>query len=532
VNDDNFDTAEPRVAVSESNTSSGVFARLGHLVPLRLPEGTWARRGIALLAGLLIAFAMPPWGWWPLAPIGIALWGLLLDSPSVRNRSMLSAIVAWGWFLPSELWMIKFTPIGWPVGVIVWYGFLAAITGALVPPTHWRFLALAAAITLGEWVRWHAPFGGVPMSMLAMTQARGPMLPIARVVGSLGVSAAVAVAGAALGLLMIRRVVTAAIVFGVVVGGAAFGVVAPSGHSTSTLSVIAIQGGGKQEIRASNADVAAVFQRHLDLANTVTEHVDLVVWPENVVNVTNFSGSAADAQLSALAKRLTTTLVVGVVEDQGDPSRFYNAAVVIGPDGRQIGRYDKVRRVPFGEYMPMRGLLESLAESTVGKDTIPKRDAFIGTQPNVIQSPAGRLGMLISWEVFFGRRARSAVDDGAELLLNPTNGSSYWLTQVQTQQVASSVLRAVESGRWLVQAAPTGFSEIVDPAGNVSDQSDIGPPAIVRGIVELRDGSTIAARVGDWPALTVMSALLVLSWAVRPRPKGKIPELRHGQGKP
>ena len=523
VNDHQHDQSGERVATATSTRRTP---------GLRIPEGNWSRRGLALLAGFLIAFAMPPWGWWPCAPIGIALWGLLLDRTSVRNRMMISAIVAWGWFLPSELWMVKFTPVGWPVGVIVWYGFLGAITGALARPNHWRFLALTGAITVGEWVRWHAPFGGVPMSMLAMTQSRGPLLPVARVVGSLGVSAAVAMVGASLALLAVHRRLAAGVALAAVVALSLFGVVAPKGRATSTISVVAIQGGGKQESRASNADVAAVFQRHLDQANTVSEHVDLMVWPENVVSVTTFTGSSAEAQLSALAKRLVTTIVVGVVEDRGDPLRFYNAAIVIGPDGRQIARYDKVRRVPFGEYMPMRPLLESLADATVGKETIPKRDAIVGTGPNVVDTPAGRLGILISWEVFFGRRSRIAVDDGAELILNPTNGSSYWLTQVQTQQLASSVLRAVESGRWLVQAAPTGFSEIVDPAGNVSGESDIGPPAVIRGTVELRTGSTIAVEVGDWPALTISAAFLLLGWAVRPRPRGQLPKLRHGQGKP
>ncbi len=523
MNDDQQDQREDRYTTTFSTAGSST---------LRLPEGNWSRRGLALFAGFLIAFAMPPWGWWPCAPIGIALWGLLLDRASVRNRMMISAIVAWGWFLPSELWMVKFSPVGWPVGVIVWYGILAAITGAVVRPNHWRFVALAGAITLGEWVRWHAPFGGVPMSMLAMTQARGPLLPVARVTGSLGVSAAVAVIGASLGLLAVHRRLAAAVTLASVFAVSLFGVVAPKGHATSTISVVAIQGGGKQEIRASNADVAAVFQRHLDQANTVTGHVDLMVWPENVVNVTAFTGSFAEAQLSALAKRLSTTIVVGVVEDHGDPLRFYNAAIVIGPDGRQIARYDKVRRVPFGEYVPMRPFIESLADATVGKETIPKRDAIVGTAPNVVDTPVGRMGIMISWEVFFGRRARIAVDDGAELLLNPTNGSSYWLSQVQTQQLASSVLRAVESGRWLIQAAPTGFSEIVDPVGNVSDESDIGPPAVVRGTVELRTGATIAVRVGDWPALTISAVLLLLAWVVRPRPRGQLPKLRHGQGKP
>ena len=75
--------------------------------------------------------------------------------------------------------------------------------------------------------------------------------------------------------------------------------------------------------------------------------------------------------------------------------------------------------------------------------------------------------MSISWEIFFDHRSRAAVRAGGQVLLNPTNGSSYWLTIVQSQQVASSRLRALETDRWVLQAAPTGFSALVTPDGDV-----------------------------------------------------------------
>ena len=97
---------------------------------------------------------------------------------------------------------------------------------------------------------------------------------------------------------------------------------------------------------------------------------------------------------------------------------------------------------------------------------------------------------MISWEVFFGGRARDAVEHGGEVILNPTNGASYTGTIVQTQQVASSRLRAIETGRWVVQAAPTGFSEFVTPDGTVIDRTAVSEQAVIRHVVELRDGRT------------------------------------------
>jgi apolipoprotein N-acyltransferase len=475
-----------------------------------MPSNTWGRRGLALAAGLLIAAAMPPWGWWPLAPVGVALWALLLDDPSRSSRAITGMLVAWGWFLPSNLWMVKFTPVGWPVGVMVWFGALGAVIGALVPRGTARFLALPGLVVLWEWLRWHAPFGGVPLSMLAVTQARGPLLPVARLAGSLGVSAAVAFAGAALGALAARRALTAAVVGGLVVAVAVGGVWAPAGHPVRDIEVAAVQGGGPQETRSEGTNYYEVFTRHLEATEQVRDPVDLIVWPENVINVATFHESIQYQQIAELARQRHATVVVGVVESvPGRPDAFFNTAVVFGPDGAELDRYDKVRRVPFGEYVPLRNLLDPIAHAQ-----LPPKDAVVGTAPNAADSPAGRVGMVISWEVFFPRRVRSAANDGAEIILNPTNGSSYWLTQVQTQQIASSTLRAVESGRWLVQAAPTGFSAVIDPSGNVFDRTDVGTRDVAQRQVQLRRGSTIAMVVGNTPALVAAAAALVAAWLI------------------
>ena len=187
------------------------------------------------------------------------------------------------------------------------------------------------------------------------------------------------------------------------------------------------------------------------------------------------------------------------------------------PDGEQTSRYDKVRRVPFGEYVPLRGLLDALGAPV---DQVPT-NAVAGTAPAFIDLPDGtRLGVVISWEVFFGGRAREGVKEGASALVNPTNGASYTGTIVQTQQVASSRLRAIETGRWLVQAAPTGFSEFVTPDGDVIDRTAVGEQAVIRHRIELRTGRTWYVGIGDGPYLVALGAVLVLArWLNGRRPQ-------------
>ncbi len=84
---------------------------------------------------------------------------------------------------------------------------------------------------------------------------------------------------------------------------------------------------------------------------------------------------------------------------------------------------------------------------------------------------------MISWEVFFGDRGRAAAD--SDVLLNPTNGASYTGTILQTQQVASSRLRAVETGRWVVQVSPTGFSAFISPDGDVFQRTGVSERRVI-----------------------------------------------------
>ena len=102
-----------------------------------------------------------------------------------------------------------------------------------------------------------------------------------------------------------------------------------------------------------------MFERHLEASEEVPAGTDLVVWPEDVVDLEGpLAASPEGGTLAALARELGATLVVGVTEQEGN--RFRNAAVAYDPDGTVTDRYEKVRRVPFGEYVPLRALLDAV----------------------------------------------------------------------------------------------------------------------------------------------------------------------------
>ncbi len=289
-------------------------------------------------------------------------------------------------------------------------------------------------------------------------------------------------------------------------------VAAPAGQDTGRfLDVALVQGGGPQGTRAATTEEGIVLRRHLAASQDLRPGLDLVLWPEDVVDVVTLTGSEAERQLQQIARDNDATFLAGVIEDLGDDA-FRNWAVAYDPDGDEIDRYEKVERVPFGEWVPFRELLESIAG-----DTLPARDAAIGRTPAVVDTPVGRLGVSISWEIFFGERARDATNHGGQLLVNPTNGASFTGTQVQTQQVANSQMRAIENGRWVTQIAPTGFSAVIDPDGHVLQRTAVSERRVLYDTVELRTGKTIYVRVGDYLALGAAFAGLALAWTLELR---------------
>ncbi|HEX9259917.1 MAG TPA: apolipoprotein N-acyltransferase [Acidimicrobiales bacterium] len=469
-------------------------------------RGALAGGAASLGAGLLVAASLPPWGWWPLAFVGIALLDRLVAGMPRATRFLRAWLFGVGWLGAGMAWMWFLSIPGYIAATLL----LAALHGLAAmasPPDRGRRLVLPAALTLAEAVRFSFFFGGVPLASLAISQAAGPLPTIGRLGGPLLVTWAVLALGAALSALTERAWRPAAALAGGVVVAFAVASLTPAGTSGGTLRVAFVQGGGPQGTKAINSDSREVVERHLEATRLLEPGMDLVVWPENVVDVAEFEGSREHAEITAEARRLNAPFAVGITEDTTD-DHFVNAQVIVETDGTVSSRYVKVKRVPFGEYMPFRSLLQALGAPT---DLVP-RDAVPGTGPAILQGPKGRLGVAISWEIFFGGRGRDGIGHGGRVLLNPTNGSSYTGTILQTQQVASSKLRARETGRWVVQVSPTGFSAYVTPGGKVLDRTSVSEQAVAVRDVELRDGRTVYVRVGERPAITLAGAAVASGW--------------------
>lgn len=404
--------------------------------------------------------SLPPRGWWWAGVVGFGLLAAALRDLGWRARTGVGFVAGVAWFAPGLAWVVRFSLPGVVLLVLLQAAFVA-LTAGLVWRGQVRLLALS--LVLGEWLRVSWPFGGFPLAAPALGQVDAPFAAAASLAGALGVMVLAAGSG---------------------VAGA--------------------------ELVAD--DARAVLRRHLQVSDSIPAGTDLVVWPEDVVDVAGPIGAVGEADLlAALAQRTGATLIAGVVEDVPG-HRFRNAAVAWTPSGRMVDRYDKVHRVPFGEYVPARALLSRLMDLSL----VP-RDAIPGRSPGLLSTAVAPVGVTISFEVFFSDRSRAAVAAGGQLLVVPTNAASFVTDDVPSQELAAARLRAIETGRPLIQAAPTGYSAIIAPDGTLRARSGLGEARLLTGRVTRRRGHTPYTVVGDLPLLLVAAAT-ILGLGVRRRP--------------
>ena len=323
-------------------------------------------------AGLLVALSMPPWGWWPLALIGLAWYGRIALDRRDSSTFLPGFLLGIGWFVLPLSWMRFLTLPGFIITCLIFatmHGAASYVAARLSSRDKHHRQALIVCHALAEALRLSWPFGGVPLATLAIGQSQSALASLAPIAGVIGISTATL--WVALSSRRLRAI--AAII--VLIGIASF--TSPVHGLQRNLHVTFVQGGGQQGTHAVYTSTHDVFNRHLKLTRTLAPDAsrDVLVWPENAVNVTQeglFVDNKDYVELAAEAKRLNVPIVVCITED-GGPRKFMNAAIVIEPDGRISGRYDKVRRVPFGEYIPMRSFIDAMGAPTylVPRDARP-----------------------------------------------------------------------------------------------------------------------------------------------------------------
>ena len=455
--------------------------------------------------------SLPPWGLWPLGPVGIGLWLRFCNRGAQRWRDRLEVAAAFwlGAYLLGLFWMTELTVPGWIAAVPV-ETLIMALPLSLIPAGgRWRAVAVPAALVLGEAVRWSVPFGGVPMSNLALGQVDGPWLGTAVLAGPLGVIALVGVGAVIVERLCAREWCAVSWPAVAAIAAPIAALAWPATTVDATVTAAVVQAGGEL---GTNVDTPqrSVRLRHLDTTNAWQGNADLMVWSESSNSADEpLEDSPQLAEILDLARNLDTVLIANFYERAVDAERFRNATVAIDPATGLADRYDKAHLVPFGEYVPLRSVVEPFADLS-----LISREAIAGEGPGLLSTSLGDIAVVTSFEVYFSELVRDGVRAGGRIVANPTLASSYSTSVVPSQSLASARLRAVETGRWVLQASTTGYSAVVSPDGEVTHRSELRESIVLAGEVELRSGSTPALALGSWPL--IVAAAVVLAWCVLP----------------
>jgi apolipoprotein N-acyltransferase len=248
------------------------------------------------------------------------------------------------------------------------------------------------------------------------------------------------------------------------------------------------------------------FDREEQLTRTlVGQDLDLIVWGESSVGHDLGARPDMARRIAALAGATGTELLVNVDARRSDRPGIYKSSVLIGPDGLTGDRYDKMRLVPFGEYVPFRSVLGWA--TSVGEAAAEDRRR--GSTQVVMDVRGLKVGPMVCFESAFPDMSRRLVRDGAEVLIAQSATSTFQQSWAPEQHASLAALRAAETGRPMLHATLTGVSAVHGPDGaRVGDRLGTESSATRVYEVPLAYGTTPYVRFGHWP---VYAALLVLA---------------------
>jgi len=486
---------------------------------------TWRGRVVALVAGAPLALAFPaPAQWW-LALVGLVPVLLLARAAGDAREA---AVRAWlsgtGFFLAVNAFLVpKVGPFMVPLAMLLaalWLplGWLAWRLLGAGPPRPARPLRLGAALALlpsafvaGEAVRSWEGLGG-PWGLLGASQWNAPpLLGVAAVGGVWAVSlllVAVNVAAAAAlvpGVAPRVRAAATTVAVGLPLLALAWWALRPPPPAAGTVRVGLVQPG---IVRQVEPRFQASERLSLGLAaGRPTPAADLVVWGESSVGRDPAANPGDVARLAAVARAVGAPVLANVDAQRGAGGGIYKSALLVAPGG-PVGGYDKMRLVPFGEYVPLRPLLGWVTRFTDAADTDRRR----GTRLAVLPAGTFTVGPLICFESAFPDLARNLAADGADLVVVQTADTTFQRSWGPAQHASLAAVRAVEAGRPVVQVAISGVSAAFDARGRRLAWRPTG----VRGatVVELplSRERTPCARVGD--SLPVAAALVLAAGAL------------------
>ncbi len=506
----------------------------------------WAASLAAIAGGLILTLAFPALAWWPTVFVAVPL-----ALVSLIGRRAWGAVLV-GFLFGAALFFVNLSFTARYLGPVPWIALSvlqAALTAAaavpitlayrlmprLAPGAAGRLIGLPALVA-ALWVAREEllgtfPYGGFPWARVAVTQASSPLAEVASWTGMSGLSFLIVFVCAAL-IEYFRRGAFADIRTALPYALPAILLLSVPQFPTTDagmLRVGAVQGNGPAGY-FDEREAYDVFRAQLAATEPIEDDdIDVLLWPEGGVDADPTTNSSVARTLDDLSERLDAPLLIGAVTARGE--QYFNSSMLwdAGADN-PVSTYDKRHPVPFGEYVPNRAFFMLLAPDLIG---LIQREFSPGTTAPFVDVDGVGVGLAICFDVIYDDVIREGAQAGAEVFMFQTNNADFRGTDENLQQLAFARMRAIETGRAVVNLSTVGTSQVIGPDGATLDALPADEPGAMVTDVPLRTGLTPAVVAGEaiqsvlgWGSVIVLAVIGVL---VRRRGgTTKAPAPRHG----
>ena len=444
---------------------------------------------LSAVSGVLLSAAFEPVGKWWVAPIAIAAHMYAL---SITQRKVLSSFVfALSLNLIVLHWSSTFVgSIPWVIlalGLSIFYLPLALVS-------KWGISAYPLLYILLEELRNRFPFGGFGWVRIAYTQADSPYSKLAAIGGASALSAVTLLIALIAFFGLYKR-------FSLITFLPFLFLLIPINLSTTgNASVLMIQGNVPQMGLDFNSRAKAVFNNHYELTQKEIArdpNIDLIVWPENSVDVDPFLNADVKESLDSIKQ----PLIIGAILSKGN--KTLNTSILWG--GEMPETYIKQHLTPFGEYIPLRSLARIVSPLVDDVDDFSPGDT--GKTFSIGQI---MVAPVICYELIDDDLLHQAAAD-SNILAVQTNSATFGMSAESAQQLSITRIRAIEHGRNIASVSTTGYSAIIDFSGNVVEQTSMATADSIRAEIGLIEGQTPRDKAGDWALIGVLVALFLVA---------------------
>ena len=457
---------------------------------------------VSIFTGWLLSASFPPIGRWYLAPLAISLWIWILHK---GKRSIINTFAVAFTFNAFLLhWSSTY------VGIIPWL-ILCLGESLLFLPLAWarnkRIVFFPAIFLALEQIRSIFPFEGFAWGRLAFGQADAPYREVVAIGGVSLLTSVVTCVG--ITLFFVKRRFKIAAIYGSVVVLLILSIAAlPSIQSIGNFKSLLVQGNVPQLGLDFNSRAKAVFNMHVkETRRAIKEKEDfnLIIWPENSVDVDPFRNADVRSSLSAINEETGKPIIIGAV--LGTDIRIENASILW--DKGAVSTYIKQHLTPFGEYIPLRSIARYFSPFV---DDV--QDFSPGTSDIVHNVDNALLGPIICYELIDDSYI-NGISRRSNLLVVQTNNATFGTSAQSAQQLSISRIRAIENHRDLVSVSTTGISAVIDSQGNIVQSTTSNQPDHLFADSKLYSGQTVANKLGNWAFWLTLVGLGILGFIAR-----------------